>query len=105
MKSAFATSVARPNAKTNTIEIVFFILLPFQKDFLMRQGRDSRWAQSLVIYADVVNQAGEEGAPARSSCFEVNRRLRAPLADTLVDDMLTADIMELVLVNHIVVAF
>jgi hypothetical protein len=31
VKSAFATTEARPNVKTNTIEIVFFILLPFQK--------------------------------------------------------------------------
>jgi hypothetical protein len=30
MKSAFATFVAMPNAKTNTSEIVFFILSPFQ---------------------------------------------------------------------------
>jgi len=30
VKSAFAISVARPNAKTNTSEIVFFILLAFQ---------------------------------------------------------------------------
>ncbi len=31
VKSALATSVVRPNAKTNTSEIVFFILLLFQK--------------------------------------------------------------------------
>jgi len=33
LKSAFAISTARPNAKTNTSEIVFFILLTFQKNF------------------------------------------------------------------------
>ena len=31
VKSAFATSATRPKAKTNTIVIFFFILLPFQK--------------------------------------------------------------------------
>jgi hypothetical protein len=31
VKSAFETSAARANVKTNTIEIFFFILLPFQK--------------------------------------------------------------------------
>jgi hypothetical protein len=31
VKSAFATSVTRPNARTNTSEIVLFILLPFQQ--------------------------------------------------------------------------
>jgi hypothetical protein len=34
VKSAFATSVAKPNAKTNTSEIILFILLPFQKVFI-----------------------------------------------------------------------
>ena len=38
MKSAFATSGAKPNAKTNTSEIVFFILLPFQSLSLRKQG-------------------------------------------------------------------
>jgi len=32
VKSAFATSTARPNTKTNTIEIILFILLSFQKN-------------------------------------------------------------------------
>jgi hypothetical protein len=37
-KSAFATSAEIPNIKTNTIEIVFFILLPFHK-LLVFSGR------------------------------------------------------------------
>jgi hypothetical protein len=38
VKSAFATSAVRPNAKTNTNKIVFFILLPFQ-NLLVFSGR------------------------------------------------------------------
>jgi hypothetical protein len=38
VSSAARLAEARPSAKTNTIEIVFFILLPFQSLSLRKQG-------------------------------------------------------------------
>jgi hypothetical protein len=38
VKSAFATLLTKHNTKTNTSEIVFFILIPFQYFSLFQQG-------------------------------------------------------------------